>query len=59
MTEKEILIKEQEKEKIRGSKILVLNALRKENHLSHFTLEEALALAEELEIPEVYFHNMY
>ena len=31
-------IEETEKEKIRDSKILVLNALRKESHISHFTL---------------------
>ncbi len=47
-----------EKEKIRGSKILVLNALRKENHLSHFTLDEAVALAKELEVPQVYFTHI-
>lgn len=47
-----------EKEKIRGSKILVLNALRKENHLSHFTLEEAVALGEELQVPEIYFTHI-
>ncbi|MEO7079978.1 MAG: MBL fold metallo-hydrolase [Flavobacteriales bacterium] len=37
-----------EKEKIRGSEVLVVNALRKEKHISHFNLEEALALIEEL-----------
>lgn len=41
-------ISEKEKEKIKGSKIIVLNALQKEEHLSHFTLKEALALMEEL-----------
>ena len=51
-------IAEEEKEKIRGSKILVLNALRKEAHISHFTLEEAVALANELEVPEVYFTHI-
>jgi phosphoribosyl 1,2-cyclic phosphate phosphodiesterase len=51
-------IEESEKEKIRGSKILVLNALRKENHLSHFTLSEAVLLAEELKIPQVYFTHI-
>jgi phosphoribosyl 1,2-cyclic phosphate phosphodiesterase len=51
-------IEEPEKEKIRGSKILVLNALRKENHLSHFTLDEAVSLANELNIPQVYFTHI-
>ncbi len=51
-------IEEAEKEKIRGSKILVLNALRKENHLSHFTLDEAVSLAKELNIPQVYFTHI-
>lgn len=51
-------IEASEKEKIRGSKVLVLNALRKENHLSHFTLDEAVALAQELDIPQVYFTHI-
>lgn len=51
-------IEEDEKEKIRGSKVLVLNALRKEPHVSHFTLAEAVALAIELEVPEVYFTHI-
>jgi phosphoribosyl 1,2-cyclic phosphate phosphodiesterase len=42
------LIPEEEKEKIYGSKILVLNALRKEKHISHFNLEEAIELMKEL-----------
>ena len=41
-------ISEREKKKIRGSKILVLNALRKQKHYSHFNLAEALALMKEL-----------
>lgn len=47
-----------EKEKIKGSEILVLNALRKEKHISHFTLSEAIALAGELEVPRVYFTHI-
>lgn len=47
-----------EKEKIRGSEVLVLNALRKEKHISHFNLEEALALVRELEIPRAYFTHI-
>jgi phosphoribosyl 1,2-cyclic phosphate phosphodiesterase len=48
----------EEKEKIRGSKVLVLNALRHEKHISHFTLGEAIALATELEVPQVYFTHI-
>jgi phosphoribosyl 1,2-cyclic phosphate phosphodiesterase len=51
-------IDDSEKEKIKGSQILVLNALRKEAHQSHFTLDEAVALATELNIPEVYFTHI-
>ena len=40
-------ISEKEKEKIKGSKVLVLNALRKQEHISHFTFDEALALMSE------------
>ncbi len=51
-------ISPEEKEKIRGSKVLVLNALRREKHISHFTLEEAIALGKELEVPKVYFTHI-
>lgn len=51
-------ISDQEKEKIRGSKILVLNALRKESHISHFTLEEAIALALEIGAEQTYFTHI-
>jgi phosphoribosyl 1,2-cyclic phosphate phosphodiesterase len=47
-----------EKQKIIGSEILVLNTLRKEKHISHFTLDEAVKLAGELQIPKVYFTHM-
>jgi phosphoribosyl 1,2-cyclic phosphate phosphodiesterase len=42
-----VRIPEEEKEKIRDSSVIVLNALRKKKHYSHFNLEEALALMEE------------
>jgi phosphoribosyl 1,2-cyclic phosphate phosphodiesterase len=51
-------IDENEKEKIRGSKIIVVNALRKEKHISHYNLEEAIQLVQELEIPEAYFTHI-
>ena len=47
-----------EKEKIKGSKVLVLNALRHEAHISHFTLQQAIDLGKELEIPQVYFTHI-
>lgn len=46
------------KQKILGSKILVLNALRQQKHVSHYNLEEAIALAGELQIPQVYFTHL-
>lgn len=51
-------IDDKEKEKIKGSKIMVVNALRHEAHISHYTLQQAIALAEELEIPETYFTHV-
>lgn len=51
-------IEQSELEKIKGSKVLVLNALRKEKHLSHFTLQEAIDIAAMLKIPEVYFTHI-
>ncbi len=51
-------ISEEEKQKIKGSKVLVLNALRKEKHLSHFTLQEAVDLSVELQVPTTYFTHI-
>lgn len=39
-------IADSEIEKIRGVEILVINALRREEHISHFTLDEALRIRE-------------
>lgn len=47
-----------EKEKIIGSKIIVLNALRNEPHISHFTIEEALQMVFELKVPTAYFTHI-
>lgn len=51
-------IDEVEKQKIVGSEVLVLNALRREKHISHFTLSEAVSLAQELNIPTTYFTHI-
>ncbi len=48
-------ISEAEKEKIKGSSVLILNALRPQDHPTHFNLAQATALANELAIPLVYF----
>lgn len=47
-----------EMDKIRGSSHLVLNALRREKHISHFTLGEAIQVADELQVPNVYFTHI-
>ncbi len=39
----------EEMEKIKGSRVLVLNALRREPHVSHFTLDEAIQVIQELQ----------
>ncbi len=51
-------IDESEKEKIRGSEVMVLNALRRKKHISHFNLEEAIAMVQELEVPMAYFTHI-
>lgn len=51
-------IEASEKAKIRGSQVLVLNALRREAHISHFTLQQAIDLVQELEIPTAYFTHI-
>ena len=47
-----------EKEKIKGSRILVINALQKETHISHFTLDEAIAFAREIGAETTYFTHI-
>ena len=51
-------IDEPVKEKLKGSEIIVLNALRNEHHISHFTLNEAIELVYELKIPKAYFTHI-
>ena len=51
-------MEETEKDKIKGSKTLVINALRHKKHLSHFTLDEAINLVQELNVPQAYFTHI-
>ncbi|MBK7554241.1 MAG: MBL fold metallo-hydrolase [Flavobacteriales bacterium] len=51
-------ISEPERAKIRGCDVLVLNALRKEPHISHFNLEEALAVVADVKPGRAFFTHM-
>lgn len=51
-------ISDVEKEKIKGCHTLVLNALRKEPHISHFTLQEALDLIAEIKPQKAYLTHI-
>lgn len=48
----------EEMEKIMGARILVVNALRHTKHVSHFSLEEAIAFAQACAVPQVYFTHI-
>ncbi len=51
-------VSEKETEKIKGSKILVLNGLQKEKHISHFTFAEAIAFAQKIGAEMTYFTHI-
>ncbi len=45
-------------ERLKGTKILVLNALQQEPHISHFNLKEALAMVEKIKPKRSYFTHI-
>ena len=51
-------IEEEELEKVKGSRIVILNALRKEEHFSHLNLEQALGLMEKIKPEQGYFTHV-
>lgn len=51
-------ISEKEKEKVKGTKILVVNCLHKSPHISHFNLEEALAFIAEIKPEKAYLTHI-
>lgn len=55
-------ISEASLEKIKGTKVLVLNALQKEDHISHLTFSEAIEMANKIGAEMTYFthisHNL-
>ncbi len=44
--------------KVNGSKALVLNALRHEKHISHYTLSEAIEIAQSVDVKDTYFTHI-
>ncbi|RDY62059.1 MBL fold metallo-hydrolase [Flagellimonas nanhaiensis] len=51
-------VEEEEIQKIKGAKVLVVNALREEAHHSHFNLEEALEFSERVGADRTYFTHI-
>src|SRR5690606_4764727 len=51
-------IPEPEKEKLQNLDVLVLNALRRERHVSHFSFSEAIAMIQELKPKKAYLTHI-
>lgn len=51
-------ISEEEIEKVKGTKVLVINALREEPHYSHFNISEALDFVEKVKPEKTYFTHI-
>jgi phosphoribosyl 1,2-cyclic phosphate phosphodiesterase len=51
-------ISDQELEKVKGSRVVVLNGLQREPHISHYTLAEAVALLESIAPEKAYLTHI-
>lgn len=51
-------IANEEKEKIKGAKVLIVNALGTKKHISHYCLSEALELVKEVQPQKAYFTHI-
>jgi phosphoribosyl 1,2-cyclic phosphate phosphodiesterase len=51
-------ISDMARQRLKGTKVLVLNALQKEKHVSHFNLEEAIAEAQKIAAEKTYFTHV-
>jgi phosphoribosyl 1,2-cyclic phosphate phosphodiesterase len=51
-------VPEESKEKLYGVKYLVINALRKEKHISHFSLREAVSFIREISPKKAYITHI-
>ena len=52
------MIPDRTMELLKGTEVLVLNALQKEKHVSHFNLEEALVMAKRIGAPKTFFTHI-
>jgi len=43
---------------LKGTEVLVLNALQREKHISHFNLEEAIAMVDRIKPKTTYFTHI-
>ena len=51
-------IADEEIEKLKGSEVLIVNALRREEHISHFTKDEALELIAKVKPKKAYLTHI-
>jgi phosphoribosyl 1,2-cyclic phosphate phosphodiesterase len=51
-------ISEETYKKLEGTKVLVLNALQQEPHISHFTLQQAIEAAQNVKAEKTYFTHL-
>ena len=51
-------VADEEVEKLKGVKVLVVNALRETEHISHFNLKEALAFIEKVQPEKAYLTHI-
>ena len=51
-------ISDKEKEKIKNTDLLIIDALRKKKHISHFALDDALKLIEEVKPKKALFTHI-
>lgn len=51
-------ISNEEKQKLKGSKVLVISALKQSEHISHYSLEQAISVAKEVGAEQTYFTHM-
>ncbi|QMW00587.1 MBL fold metallo-hydrolase [Spirosoma foliorum] len=48
-------ISDEELEKVKGSRVLIVDALQRQSHISHFTLDQAIDLAQRVNANRTYF----